>query len=132
MLRQANCVKQKATAIAFSLQADAGESFLIKSIIFADALTTGYPVLRVDRKTVGCYRGGAQGVQHLGGKVDAYIPMNLMDWLKQKNINMSIPVAEGLLTLGQLLSCMIYMTQVTLGLIWSTVQNLKNITSFSI
>jgi len=95
MLRQANCVKSVATAVAFSLQADAGESFLIKSVVFADALTTAYPVFRVDRKTVGCYRGGAQGVQHLGGKVDAFIPMNLMDWLMSKNINMSIPVAEG-------------------------------------
>lgn len=95
MLRQANCVKSVATAVAFSLQADAGESFLIKSIKFADALTTAYPVFRVDRKTVGCYRGGAQGVQHLGGAVDAYIPMNLMGWLMSKDVNMSIPVAEG-------------------------------------
>lgn len=95
MLRQANCVKSVATGAAFSLQADAGESFLIKSVVFADALTTSYPVFRVDRKTVGCYRGGAQGVQHLGGAVDAFIPMNLMDWLMSKNINMSIPVAEG-------------------------------------
>jgi len=95
MLRQANCVKRVATAAAFALQADAGESFLVKAIIFADALTTGYPVLRVDRKTVGVYRGGAQGVQHLGGKVDAYVPMNLMGWLAEKGINMSIPVAEG-------------------------------------
>jgi len=95
MLRQANCVKSVDTGAAFSLQADAGESFLIKSVIYADALTTSYPVFRVDRKTVGCYRGGAQGVQHLGGKVDAFMPMNLMDWLMSKNINMSIPVAEG-------------------------------------
>ena len=95
MLRQANCIKQKGTGVAFSLEANAGESFLIKRVIFADALTTSYPVFRVDRKTVGCYRGGAQGVQHLGGLVDAYIPMNLMDWLTNKGINMSIPVAEG-------------------------------------
>ena len=95
MLKQANCVKSVATGAAFNLQADAGESFLVKSVIFADALTTAYPVFRVDRKTVGCYRGGAQGVQHLGGLVDAYIPMNLMDWLMGKGINMSIPVAEG-------------------------------------
>lgn len=95
MLKQANCVKSVATAVAFSLHADAGESFLIKSVIFADALTTAYPVFRVDRKTVGCYRGGAQGVQHLGGAVDAYIPFNLMDWLMSKGVDMSIPVAEG-------------------------------------
>jgi len=95
MLKQANCVKSVATGAAFSLQADAGESFLIKSVIFADALTTSYPVFRVDRKTVGCYRGGAQGVQHLGGLVDAFMPMNLMDWLMAKGVNMAIPVAEG-------------------------------------
>jgi len=34
-------------------------------------------------------------VQHLGGLVDAYMPMNLMDWLMSKGINMAIPVAEG-------------------------------------
>ncbi|MBA7522234.1 hypothetical protein ES705_14352 [subsurface metagenome] len=95
MLRQANCVKSVAHEAEFSLHADANESFLVKSVVFADALTTAYPVFRVDRKTVGCYRGGAQGVQHLGGAVDAYIPMNLMDWLMSKGINMSIPVAEG-------------------------------------
>jgi len=95
MLRQANCIKSVATAAAFALQADAGESFLIRQIIFADALTTSYPVFRVDRKTVACYRGGAQGVQHLGSQVDAYIPMNLMAWLMDKGVNMSIPVAEG-------------------------------------
>ncbi len=95
MLRQANCIKSVAHAAAFSLQADAGESFLIKSVIFADALTTGYPVFRVDRKTVGCYRGGAYGVQHLGGLVNTYIPMNLMAWLLSRGINMAIPVAEG-------------------------------------
>jgi len=95
MLKQSNCVKSVATALTFSLHADAGESFLVKSVIFADALTTAYPVFRVDRKTVGCYRGGAQGVQHLGGAVDAYIPMNLMEWLRAKGVDMSIPVAEG-------------------------------------
>jgi len=95
MLRQGNCVKSVAHAAEFSLQADAGESFLIKGIIFADALTTAFPVMRVDRKTVGCYRGGAQGVQHLGGLVDAHISMNLMEWLMGKGINMAIPVAEG-------------------------------------
>lgn len=95
MLRQANCVKHEVTGTAFSLHADAGESFLIKSVIYADALTTAYPVFRVDRKTVGCYRGGAQSVQHLGGLVDGYFPMNLMDWLMSKGVNMSIPVAEG-------------------------------------
>ena len=95
MLRQANCVKRAATTVAFALLADAGESFLIRNIIFGATATSGYPVLRVDRKTVGCYRGGAQGVSHLGHLDDTYIPANLMEWLASKNINVSIPVAEG-------------------------------------
>ena len=95
MLKQANCIKRIATGEAFALHADAGESFLIKSIVFGATATTGYPVLRVDRKTVGCYRGGGQGETHLGHLDDTYIPMNLMDWLLSKNINMAIPVAEG-------------------------------------
>lgn len=95
MLKQANCIKQKPDGTAFSLQADAGESFLIRNIIYGDDSTTGYPVLRVDRKTVGCYRAGAQGANHLGHIETGYIPMNLMDWLMGKGINMAIPVAEG-------------------------------------
>lgn len=95
MLKQANCVKRVATTTAFTLLADAGESFLIRNIIFGATATTGFPVLRVDRKTVGCYRGGAQGVSHLGHLDDTYLPANLMEWLASKNINVSIPVAEG-------------------------------------
>lgn len=95
MLKQANCIKRAATTVAFSLHADAGESFLVKNIIFGKTATTGYPVLRVDRKTIGCYRGGAIGLSHLGHNLDTYIPMNLMEWLTSKGINMSIPVAEG-------------------------------------
>jgi len=95
MLRQASCVKRIATGTAFSLLADAGESFLIRNIIYGATATTGYPVLRVDRKTVGCYRGGAQGISHLGHLDDAFLPANLMEWLAAKGINVSIPVAEG-------------------------------------
>lgn len=95
MLKQANCIKRVLTTVAFALEANAGESFLIRSIIFGATATTGYPVLRVDRKTVGCYRGGAQGESHLGHLDDTFFPMNLMDWLMGKGINLSIPVAEG-------------------------------------
>lgn len=90
-----NCVKRAETTKEFSLSADTGESFLIKLIIFADALTTGYPVFRVDRKTVGCYRGGTHGVSHLGYLLDAYLGYNLMDYLSNKGINLTIPIAEG-------------------------------------
>lgn len=96
MLRQANCIKRALTTVAFSLQADAGESFLIKAIYAGHtALAAGYPVLRVDRKTVGCYRGGAIGVNHLGCQDDTYIAQNLMKWLADHGVNVSIPVAEG-------------------------------------
>ena len=95
MLRQANCIKRAATTTAFALEADAGECFLIRNIIFGATAASGYPVLRVDRKTVGCYRAGAQGASHLGHVDDTFLPMNLMEWLTSKNINMSIPVAEG-------------------------------------
>lgn len=95
MLRQANCIKRAATTVALVLLADAGESFLIKKIILGATATTTDPVLRVDRKTVGFYRGGAQGISHLGHIDDTFLPANLMDWLTEKGINMSIPVAEG-------------------------------------
>lgn len=95
MLKQANAVKHVLTTVACSLEANAGESFLIKKVIFGATATSGYPVFRVDRKTVGCYRGGAQGVTHLGHQDDAFLPMNLMEWLASKGINVTIPVAEG-------------------------------------
>lgn len=95
MLKQANCVKAVATGAKFSLLADAGESFLVKGVYFTDALTTGFPVFRVDRKTVGCYRGGTQGVSHLGYPLDAYLHYNLMRFLMAAGVNMSIPIAEG-------------------------------------
>lgn len=95
MLKQANAIKRVATTNAFSLQADAGESFLIRNIIIGATAATGYPVLRVDRKTVGCYRGGAQGASHLGHADDTFLPMNLMSWLTAHGVNVSIPVAEG-------------------------------------
>lgn len=95
MLRQANAIKRVATTVAFSLQADAGESFLIRNIIFGATATTGFPVLRVDRKTVGCYRGGAQGVSHLGHDDAAFFPNNLMKWLADRGVNVTIPVGEG-------------------------------------
>lgn len=95
MLKQANCIKRAADTVAFSLLADTGESFLIKSIICGATEVTTDPTLRVDRKTVGFYRAGVQGRSHLGHLDDAFLPMNLMDWLLSKNINMAIPVAEG-------------------------------------
>jgi len=95
MLRQGNAIKRVATTVAFALQADAGESFLIRNIIYGSTATTGFPVLRVDRKTVGCYRGGAQGVSHLGHDDAAFSPNNLMKWLAGHGVNVTIPVAEG-------------------------------------
>lgn len=96
MLRQANAIKRVASGTAFALQADAGESFLIKCLYAGPtALATGYPVLRVDRKTVGCYRGGAIGVNHLGSVDDTYIAQNLMKWLGDNGVNVTIPIAEG-------------------------------------
>lgn len=95
MLRQANCIKRAADSAAFALQADAGESFLVKRVLFGPTQTTGYPVFRVDRKTVGCYRGGAIGISHLGHQDDTFLPLNLMDFLTEKGINVTIPIAEG-------------------------------------
>lgn len=95
MLRQANCIKRTADGTKVSLHADAGESFLVKNVIFGHTDTSGYPVFRVDRKTVGCYRGGVAGLSHLGHLDDTYIVNNLMEWLMSKGINVTIPVAEG-------------------------------------
>lgn len=95
MLRQGNCVKRGYGATSLSLQAEAGHSFLIRRIYCEANSADTYLTLRVDRKTVGVYRTYGRGGNQLGHQKAKLIPLNLMEWLESKGVNISIPVAEG-------------------------------------
>ncbi len=95
MLRQGNCVKRGYGATSLSLQAEAGHSFLLRRIYCEANSADTYLILRVDRKTVGVYRTYGRGGNQLGYIKDSTFPLNLMEYLESKGINVAIPIAEG-------------------------------------
>lgn len=95
MLKQGNCVKRITAVTTQDLQADSGESFLIKALYAVPVGGNDYLVLKVDRKTVGVYRTLGKSGNHLSYIRGSYIYRNLMEFMTGKGINCSIPVAEG-------------------------------------
>lgn len=95
MLKQGNCVKRAYGSTSLSLQADAGHSFLVRRIYCEPNAADTYLILRVDRKTVGVYRTYGRGGNQLGHQKTDEFPLNLMEYLESKGVNMSIPIAEG-------------------------------------
>lgn len=95
MLRQANCMKRITASGGGDLQADAGESFLIKRLYGEPSSNDTFLTLRVDRKTVGVYRLGGKAGNHLSFYTEGNFKNNLMEFLEAKGINCTIPVAEG-------------------------------------
>lgn len=95
MLRQGNCVKRFAAVATDVLEANAGESFLIRGLYVVPETDNDYLVMKVARKTVGVYRIYGRAGNHLGVMRADYIHKNLMEFLQSKGVNCSIPVAEG-------------------------------------
>jgi len=95
MLLQGNCVKRVYGETSLSLEAKAGESFLVKRLYCRPNSEDEYLVLRVDRKTVGVYRVYGKGGNQLRGICAELYPMNLTDFLLKQGVNIKIPVAEG-------------------------------------
>lgn len=95
MLKQGNCVKRFTAVSTDTLQANAGESFLIKGLYVAPVSGNDYLTLKVDRKTVGVYRILGRAGNHLDRMQIDFVYKNLMEFLQSKNVNCSIPVAEG-------------------------------------
>jgi len=95
MLLQGNCVKRITASGGGDLQADAGESFLIRGLYCEPSTNDTFLTLRVDRKTVGVYRVKGRYGNHLSHIRRDYISMNLIEFLTRKGINVAIPVAEG-------------------------------------
>jgi len=95
MLIQGNAVKEDSANLTLTLQADPGESFLIKQVYVYTNVGDEYHVWRVDRKTVAVYRVLGKTGNHLGHPVTGKLHKNLMEFLTAHNVNVSIPVAEG-------------------------------------
>lgn len=95
MLKYSNATFEIAGLTTYDLVADIGESFLIRKITVFAPSDDGYLVLRVDRKTVGVYRTKGKSGNHLGHPQTGWLHKNLMEVLEGRNINVSIPIAEG-------------------------------------
>lgn len=95
MLRQGNCVKRFTALSTDRLEANAGESFLIRGLYVAPESDNDFLSLKVDRKTVGVYRIYGKSGNHLDRINIGYHHKNLMEFLQSRGVNCSIPVAEG-------------------------------------
>lgn len=95
MLTQGNCCKRAFGGTSLSLEAKAGESFLVRRLYCEPHDDDDYLVLRVDRKTVGVYRANSKGGNQIGHQAAELYPLNLMEYLESKGVNVAVPVAEG-------------------------------------
>lgn len=97
MLKQTNCTKLITDATGGDLEADSGESFLVKAIYNAlpTTKTDTYLTFKIDNVTVGYYRCVGKSGNHLGGASDGTISSNLMRFLVDRGLPFSLPVAEG-------------------------------------
>lgn len=100
MLRQNNCTKLITAATGGSLEANSGESFLVKGIfnslqITNRGVTDTFLTLKIDNVTVGFYRCVGKSGNHLGGVCGEPTGRNLMQFLVNRGLPFSLPVAEG-------------------------------------
>lgn len=95
MLRQNNCVKLLPQNTSYDLEADTGESFLVKGIFVAPDTADTFLTAKIDNVTVGFYRVYGKSGNHLGGIRGGYIGFNLMRFLVERGLPFSLPIAEG-------------------------------------
>jgi len=97
MLRQSDCTKLLTAATGGDLEANAGESFLVKAIFNALPMTQTdtYLTIKIDNVTVGYYRCVGKSGNHLGDASASTIGRNLMRFLVNRGLPFSFPVAEG-------------------------------------
>jgi len=95
MLRQCDCIKHLAGVSGGNLQANAGESFLVKAIFVVPSSSDTYLTIKIDNFTVGYYRLVGKGGNHLGGIHYYNQGFNLMDYLVKRGLPFTFPIAEG-------------------------------------
>lgn len=95
MLKQANCIRRELNTAGLSLQADVGESFLIKAIYIGRVSSTEYLTVKIDNFSVGYWRVYGKRGNELGGIRLSYDGINLMKLLVDRGLPFTLPVAEG-------------------------------------
>lgn len=97
MLKQQNCTKLITATTGGDLEADAGESFLVKAIFNALPMTKTDTFLtaKIDNVTVAFYRCVGKSGNHLGGASATTVGRNLMRFLVDRGLPFSLPIAEG-------------------------------------
>jgi len=95
MLRQANKVKRIIASGGGNLIAPAGKSYLVKRIECVPAANHTYLTVSVDRVTVAIYRVKGRAGNHLSSIIKGYLAKNIMDFLTEKGVNVTIPIATG-------------------------------------
>jgi hypothetical protein len=95
MLLQSNMVKRLTASGGGELEAKTGESLRVKRIECIPSTNDGYLTISVDRVTLAYYRVKGKSGNHLSTMLTAYLKRNLMQFLTDAGINVSIPIAEG-------------------------------------
>lgn len=95
MLQQANMVKRITASGGGDLEAKSGESLRVKRIECIPSTNDTYLTARVDRVTVGFYRVKGKSGNHLSTILTAYLKRNLMEFLANQGIDVTIPIEEG-------------------------------------
>lgn len=95
MLRQTNCIKHAANTAGLTLEADVGESFLVKAIYIGRCTTDAYLAVKIDNFSVAYWLVKGKAGNQLGTQRLAYSGYNLMDRLVKKGLPFSLPIAEG-------------------------------------
>ncbi len=94
-LKQANMIKRITASGGGTLEARAGESLRVRRIEVVPSANDTYLTVSVDRVTVGFYRIQGKAGNHLGTLHGAYLKANIMQFLADNGINVSIPVPSG-------------------------------------
>ena len=97
MLKQNNCTKLLTAATGGDLEANTGESFLVKAIFNGLPMTKTdtYLTAKIDNVTVGYYRCVGKSGNHLGDASGSQVGRNLMLFLTSLGLPFSLPIAEG-------------------------------------
>jgi len=77
------------------LEAKSGESLRIKRILCIPSTNDTYLTVRVDRVTVAYYRVKGKSGNHLSTNRVGFLRRNIMDFLAEQGVNVTIPVEEG-------------------------------------
>lgn len=95
MLRQSDCVKLITASGGGSLEANSGESFLVKGIFVYNSENETYLTAKIDNFSVGYFRCKGKSGSHLGNVSRSELSCNFLDFLVKRGLPFTYPVAEG-------------------------------------